>query len=156
MTHFTTAMTTLLALASGPCNPVGDLGHKDDTGDTSDTTDTQGMGPCESGLCSLTVTEATVECASDTTSAPVPIEVNATGAGTLEIWHHRVQQGCCPELAVTAEQDLQRDSIHVEYDLYDDMCDCICDLDVTYTLSDVYSGTFTLYAADDSVEVTVE
>lgn len=159
MTRIAAALATLLALASQPCSPTGELEPKDDTaetGITGDTADTQGMGPCESGFCDLVVTDAVVECASDTTSAPYPLEATDLGGGVVEVWHHRVQQGCCPQLDVTAVQDLRNDRIEVSYDLYDDMCDCICDLDVRYTLNEVYSGTFTLTAGTDSAEVTVE
>jgi hypothetical protein len=145
-----------IGFASETCIPTGNLDPKAETGDTTATGDTQGMGPCESGFCDLTVSEARVECASDTTAAPEPIEVVASGPGTLGIHHHRVQQGCCPELAVSALQDLRNDRIEVSYDLYDDMCDCICDLDVLYTLGDLYAGTFTLEAHGDSSTVTVE
>ena len=36
------------------------------------------------------------------------------------------------------------------------MCDCICMLDIRYTLGDLYPGDFTLRAAGDTLEVTVE
>jgi hypothetical protein len=159
MERIALALAGLIAFATQPCMPTGDLEPTDDTAETSEpaeTGDSYGMGPCESGLCDVTVTDARVECASDTTSAPYPLEVTASGPGTLTLWHHRVQQGCCPELSVTAIQDLRHDRIEVSYYLYDDMCDCICDLDVHYTLADLYSGSFELEAQGETLSVTVE
>ncbi len=156
MHRFALLIAGTITLAAETCTPTGDLEPKGETGDSTATGDTHGMGPCESGLCDATVTDARAECASDTTAAPEPIEVVASGPGTVSIHHHRVQQGCCPELAVAAIQDLRHDRIEVSYDLYDDFCDCICDLDLHYTLSDLYSGTFDLEAAGDTQSVTVE
>ncbi len=155
MSRIAFAIAAALSFASESCMPTGDLDPKPDTADTAPG-DTYGIGPCESGFCDLTVVDASVDCASDTTAAPEPIEVVASGPGTLTIHHHRVQQGCCPELNVSALQDLRHDRIEVHYDLYDDMCDCICDLDIQYTLQDLYSGTFELEAAGATATVTVE
>lgn len=159
MNRFALILAGAIGLASETCIPTGNLDPKDETGrgpqDTSATEDTQGMGPCESGFCDLTVTDAVVECSSDTTSAPEPLEITVAD-GIINVWHHRVQQGCCPELSVSAMQDLRHDLIEVEYDLYDDVCDCICDLDVRYALEGAYAGTFELTAAGDSATVTVE
>ncbi len=155
MTRLALTLAAAITFAGESCIPTGTLDPAEDSGDTSGTDDTQGMGPCESGFCDVVVTDATVECAKGITGDPSVIEATVSG-GSITVWHQRVDQGCCPELAVSAMQDLRHDGIEVEYDLYDDMCDCICDLDIRYTLSDLYSGTFELTASGDSVTVTVE
>jgi hypothetical protein len=157
MSRVALIFASALTFASETCIPTGTLDPKGDSGDSSltETGDSQGMGPCESGFCDLTVTEAVVECAEGITGEPSVIEATA-GVGTITVWHQRVSQGCCPQLSVTAMQDLRHDTIEVEYDLYDDMCDCICELDIRYTLSDVYSGSFELSAAGSSTTVKVE
>ncbi len=155
MTRFTVILAGAIAFATQPCMPEGTLDPKDETGDTSQTEDTQGMGPCESGFCDLIVTDAIVQCGESITGDPSSLELTGSAAGTISIHHHRVDMGCCPELVVTAMQDLRNDRIEVSYDLYDDMCDCICELDVLYTLSDLYSGSFELTALGDSTTVEV-
>lgn len=157
MSRITLFLAGAIAFASQPCMPEGTLDPKDDTADSAPgDTHASTQGPCESGFCDLTVTDAVVQCGEGITGDPSALELITASAGTVSIHHHRVEQGCCPELAVTALQDLRNDRIEVEYDLYDDMCDCICELDVLYTLSDLYAGTFDLTAAGDSLSVTVE
>jgi hypothetical protein len=155
MTRFATILASAIALASQPCMPEGTLDPKEETGDSDTTGDTQGMGPCESGLCDLTITDAVVECGEGITGDPSEIEASA-GVGTVTVHHHRVDMGCCPELAISGIQNLRDDRIEVDYDLYDDVCDCICELDVRYTLTDLYSGSFELTANGDSITVTVD
>jgi hypothetical protein len=162
MTRTLPLFAAAIALAGQPCMPKGDLEPIGDTGDSlpddtaaGDTGDSQGMGPCESGICDVTVTDALVECGSDTTAAPEPLEITASGPGTLSVWHHHVQWGCCPQLDVQAVQDLRHGTIEVVYDLYDDMCDCICELDVRYTLTELQSGAFTLQAEGATLKVEV-
>lgn len=156
-------MRSLLLLLAMPllavrCTPTGDLGPTDDTApdDSGDThADDTGMGPCESGFCELTVTTAEATCRQPD-EPEGGLEVTAPAAGTLEVVHYAVQDGCCPTLTVFALQDLRHDTIDVTYEVSGDDCQCVCDLDFRYTLADAWPGSFTLQAQGESVDVTVE
>jgi hypothetical protein len=149
-----------LALFGLSCTPTGDLGPTDDsTPDDSapddSAPDDTGMGPCESGLCDLTVTGADYGC-HQPENPQAGLEVANAGPGALDVAHWMAQPGCCPTLTVTAVQDLRHSRIDVTYDISSDDCECHCQLDFTYGISGAQPGAFTLYAGEDSAAVTVE
>ena len=65
--------------------------------------------------------------------------------GTIEVVHYAWSDGCCPQIDIAAEGD--GDTITVRFELYDDFCNCICSLNVGYTLTGVPAGTWTLEVA---------
>jgi hypothetical protein len=58
------------------------------------------------------------------------------------------------EVAVSA--DGERRTLDASYRFYDDVCDCICELDVQYRLTDIPAGDWTLQAGADRASATVE
>ena len=134
-------MTWLLLLA----------GCGDFTRDTADT-DTTCTDPVS---CPLTVRDLVAECGdSDGTTAVLAAE--SPGPGTVTVTHTDFREGCCPSFSATATASRGEHRIAVSYALTDDSCDCVCQLDLSYTLSDVQTGEWTLAAGFDVVLVTVE
>jgi hypothetical protein len=148
-------LALLLPLAGFQCTPTGDLGPTDDTGSPDTGSHDTGMGPCEAGFCQLTVTGTDYGC-HQPENPRAGLEVAGAGTGSLAVSHWMAQPGCCPTLAVWAIQDLRHGTIDVTYDVSADDCECECELDFFYTLSDAQPGGFTLQAGGDSASVTVE
>ena len=145
------------------CEP-GHIGSAPDSGqpskvDSADTSDSgpMGGGPCgESGICDIVASLASADCG----GGPVPeqqLQATATMPGTVEVVHRAHSQGCCPSFDLSAELNLREgETIQVQYQLYDDFCDCICDLDLSYRLSGIPAGSWGLAAEDQQIEITVE
>ena len=72
--------------------------------------------------------------------------------GVIEASHFSYSEGCCPDMIIDAFADPDTGVIDVDIDLSNDFCDCICMLDVTYTLGDVPAGTWTLAGQEIEVE----
>jgi hypothetical protein len=74
-------------------------------------------------------------------------------AGRIDVTHLDYASGCCPE-AVQVEVEVLGRTLDVSYTLVNDFCDCICELDTSYTLVGVDGGPWTVRAG--AVEATVE
>ena len=165
-------MTFLLLLACTKDPPPDDTSSPDtadtavpDTGvpDTADTgspdtgsvdTGDTGWGPCgESGLCWLPVEEPVAECGK---GGPSVLTATPVGGGRLDVLHTAVKEGCCPTLEAEAELDLYTGQITANLNFLDDVCDCICMLDVSYTLTEVPAGEWTLWSEGTTIPVSVE
>ena len=158
-----TFLVLFLALLFPACSPSGQsaddddvtgddddaMGDDDDTGDDDDAVgDDDDMGPCESGICELTVVAAAAECDMLPEPDPMPeggVQVTSPGPGEVTVMHFDHGEGCCPEIAVLGLAYMSEQRIEPEFDLYDDMCDCICMLDVQYTLGEVPAGTWSVF-----------
>ena len=84
------------------------------------------------------------------------LTATASAAGTLDVVHLAAADGCCPEFEVTAELNLSDEQLTADYTFSNDFCDCVCSLDVAYTLSEIPTGTWTLVANGSTQSITVE
>jgi hypothetical protein len=160
-----------LALVAPACSPSGPLDFDDDdaTGDDDDVTgddddvaddddatgDDDDMGPCESGICELTVVAAAAECNMLPEPDPMPeggVLASSPAPGQVTVQHFDHDMGCCPEIRVNGLAYMNDQRIDAEFELYDDLCDCICTLDVQYTLGEVPPGTWTVFGHTVEVE----
>lgn len=157
-----------LALVAPACSPSGPLeldddddatsgddddvtGDDDDVADDDDTGsagDDDDMGPCESGICELTVIAAAAECDMLPEPDPMPeggVLVSSPAPGQITVMHFDHGEGCCPEIRVLGLAYMNDQHIEAEFELFNDVCDCICILDVQYTLGDVPAGTWSVF-----------
>lgn len=125
--------------------------------DTDVDTDVDTDGDCiGDAVCEIAVANAALTgCESDSGTIPT-LTVSQTGPGALDVAHYSAQTGCCPEFSASAELDPSAKTLTVTYNFVNDMCDCICALDVSYSLLDVPVGTWTLKTSNLDSEVTVE
>ena len=162
----------LVALFLG-CSPQGNIVGDDDMSDDDaadddtampdddtampddDVADDDDMGPCESGICELTVIAAAAECDMLPEPDPLPpqgVLVVSPAPHQITVMHFDHSEGCCPEIYVMGLAYMNDQSIEVEVDLFDDFCDCICTLDVQYALGDVPPGLWTVFGQQVEVE----
>ncbi|MCB9742142.1 MAG: hypothetical protein H6740_06050 [Alphaproteobacteria bacterium] len=97
-------------------------------------------------VCPLAVLELEVECGQGSAA----FSARSDSPGTVAASQLAVQDGCCPNPSIEAEADLDAGQLRVRYDLTDDVCDCICPLDVRYVLGGVPPGPWILVAPDGS------
>lgn len=132
---------TLLALAG--C--IGGEPKESAESHTSDDSRGDSNGPCgEAGICSLETRDAAANCGDSTGG----LTASSNAVGELSVVHEAAQQGCCPTFLLSAEASQRRSEITVSYDLSQDDCDCVCDLDLSYTLIGIPSGAWTLRTPD--------
>lgn len=146
-----------LACAAGPSQKdVSDTEGKVDTGTKVDSGE-MGGGPCgESGICDLEVeNEEVTDCLNASSSTVLAASFN--DAGELDVTHINAQQGCCPEFSADAELSLRNDALDVGYSLVNDNCDCVCNLNLAYTITGIPPDVgFTLYAGGAILSVQRE
>lgn len=82
------------------------------------------------------------------------LAVSATEPGRADVTHLDYAEGCCPE-EVQVGLTLEDRDISVAYTLVDDLCDCVCGLDVSYSLVGLDPGVWTLHAGSLSTTVAV-
>lgn len=82
------------------------------------------------------------------------VVATSTESGRIDVTHTDYMVGCCPE---TVDIDLLASggTLSVDYALVADACDCACMLDVSYSIVDVPSGTWTLVTAPSGASTTV-
>jgi hypothetical protein len=136
---------------------VSDTEGKVDTGTKADSGETMGGGPCgESGICDLQVEDEEVTDCLNASSSTV-IDASFNDAGELDVTHTNARQGCCPEFSADAQLSLRNDSLDVNYTLANDSCDCVCNLNLAYTISGIPPDVgFTLYAGGATLSVERE
>ena len=121
-----------------------------------DPIDTGEQKVCTSGPCAAVVTDARlVDCESDSgtmTSLTAAVDAN----GTILVEHYAVKTGCCPTFTASATYDQSTAMIDVDYAFVDDFCDCICALDVSYAVSGVPAGDWTLTTSNAQTTITIE
>jgi len=132
---------------------------KDSSGhDSAPPTDSGAMGggPCgEVGICPIAVENAEVTGCDIDTGLASELAASFNSAGGLDVVHTAAQMGCCPEFSAEAELSLRNDTLLVNYNLANDFCDCICNLNLAYTLTGIPEGIgFTLSA--NGVSLVVE
>ena len=129
------------------------------SGQDSSESDTQGMGggPCgEDGLCEIVVTSAELTGCEGDTGQTGELSATSSAAGTLDVVHLGAADGCCPDFEVTAELNLGDDNLTANYAFTNDFCDCVCSLDVAYTLTEIPTGSYTLMANGTSLPFSVK
>ena len=96
--------------------------------------------------CVLQVLDAAAICGPELEPPPPGgALINTPELNTISVLDLDHSQGCCPERTdVTATVMSDGASIELEYSIMDDFCDCICGLDVSYLITDVPPGTWTL------------
>jgi hypothetical protein len=138
------------ALMAG-CSVTADTDTGKDSGQ-----DTDDKGDCTGdAVCAIVVENAMLtDCESDSGSIPT-MTVTQTGPGALDVAHYSASVGCCPEFSATAELDPSAKTLTMTYSFENDSCDCVCALDLSYSLVDVPAGTWTLKTSNLDQEVTV-
>jgi hypothetical protein len=137
-----------------------DSGASSDTGtcvDSGGTTDSGAMGggPCgEVGICPLEVENAMVTGCDVDSGLTSELAASFNNSEGLDVVHTAAQMGCCPEFSADAELSLRNDTLLVNYNMANDLCDCDCNLSLSYTLIGFPEGIgFTLSANGDSLFV---
>ena len=82
------------------------------------------------------------------------LEATATAPGQVAVTHLGYADGCCPREVVPAVA-VDGDTLRLSYTLVEDLCDCICSLDVAYTIVGVPAGDWTLMAVDGGLSTAV-
>ena len=154
---FFSTLLCLCACSKSSDDGSGDSGSGKDSGTSNADSGAMGGGPCgEAGICNLTVEDAKViDCESDSGTMP-SATAKLTEDGKLEVTHLAAETGCCPEtFNVTAELNLRHSTLTADYEFLNDFCDCVCALDVSYTLSGIPEGesyTFTAHGVVVEIE----
>lgn len=120
-----------------------------------DTADT-GSDCTDPATCFVTVSELTYECGDSGLTGTRVLSATPSSPGTVMVNHADFREGCCPDFTATANANRGEARIDVSYSLTDDACDCVCLLDLTYTLSGIQAGEWSLAAGFDLTVVTVE
>lgn len=75
-------------------------------------------------------------------------------SGRIEVTHLDYGLGCCPQ-SVEVSVLAAGSTLAVAYEPVNDMCECACMLDVSYTILNVPAGTWTLTAGELGVSTVV-
>ena len=158
MRHLISFLLPLLVLQSA-CTSEDDDTPKDtaEPQDTAQATDTSVPDDVcgESGICPLTVEDALAECGDGSVDEPT-LSATSSAPGTLQVTFQSMQQGCCPQVEVTGEASMRSGEIDAWVSLFDDLCQCVCSLDISFTLGDIPAGEWELVVEGQSTQVTVE
>lgn len=79
----------------------------------------------------------------DTTSAP-RLDASLGGASTINIEHDNFEGNCCADLEVSLSDG--GSTLTMVYTDVGEPCDCMCAFDLSYSLINVPSGSYTVYA----------
>ena len=124
--------------------------------DTSSPKNKDKSTECLTGPCDAEVVDAKlVDCESDS-GTMTTLKASVAGNGEIDVEHYAVQVGCCPTFSASATYDASEALIEVDYVFAEDMCDCICMLDVSYTISGVPAGEWTLRTVNGETAVRIE
>ena len=153
------ALGLFVGCATEPGQPDDDVSEVDDDAGDDDVADDDvgddDMGPCESGICELTEIAAAAECDMLPEPDPPPpqgVLASSPAPGQITVQHFDYSSGCCPEIHVLGLAYMNDQHVEVEIDLSNDFCDCICTLDLQYTLGDVPSGGWTVFGQEVEVQ----
>lgn len=103
--------------------------------------------PCGGeAACPVATLEAAVECGEGTPG----LAARSDSPGTVAVVHQAASEGCCPTFEVEAAAWMDDGELRVSYTLSDDVCDCICLLDLRYVLGAVPPGPWTIVTPDGS------
>lgn len=146
----------VLALATGCPGGGDDTGKVDDSGDDSgdDTGHDTGDGCGEDGLCDVIVSEVLGECGEELGAPTLSAIAEAPGAVRVKLAD--AEQGCCPTVTADVLVSQRTGEISFSYAFTADDCDCVCQVDVSFLVSDVPAGNWNVVWDVQSVGVTVE
>jgi len=107
-------------------------------------------------LLTLPVTDARYECEGWDTGVSSSLSSDGgTSSGTAAVAHLSVESGCCPTMDISAVADIAAGEVAMTYNLSKDDCDCLCTLDLYYTLTELPSGTWQVSARGDTTEIVI-
>ncbi|MCB9693701.1 MAG: hypothetical protein H6736_17970 [Alphaproteobacteria bacterium] len=85
---------------------------------------------------------------------PVALDLVAWWSGSrVEAIRYTYAEGCCPQFEGTA--GITGEDVRVFYGLQNDLCDCICSLNLAYAIEGMPSGTWRITDGDAEAWVTV-
>ena len=99
------------------------------------------------------VTEVTVSECDDSTGAP-RLDASLAGSDSIRVSHDNFEGNCCAELTVTVSEGAS--NLAMVYTDTGEPCDCLCSFDLTYTLTEVPPGSYSVTAAggvSDTVDI---
>ncbi len=79
---------------------------------------------------------------------------SGAGSGRVAVTHLDFATGCCPD-SVAVDVAIVDGLIDVTYVLLHDVCDCACELDVSYVIEGVPSGEWTIVAGPSAATARV-
>lgn len=82
------------------------------------------------------------------------LTATSTVPNRIDVVHPDYIGGCCPE-AVRVDVAASDSTLAIDYALVNDLCECYCELDVSYSLVEVPSGTWTVLATASGAFATV-
>ncbi len=117
-------LPVLLLLACAPTRPADD--------------DTVGGDACGGEPCEITVSNAAANCGqgSDTLTA-------TQNGDAVTVFDGAFTQGCCPTFSADALADGGDRRVTMTWNVSDDFCDCICQLDATAQITGLPAGSWT-------------
>ncbi len=118
----------------------GDSGKPDTSGDS----DTSSAAPTATDIEDLGCGDFSGEVITPTSEA----------SGRIDVLHTDYLQGCCPdgvEVAVATEEM----TLNVTYTPTNDVCDCVCGLDVRYAIVGVPAGSWTITSTHSGASASV-
>jgi hypothetical protein len=121
--------------------------------------DKTGSADTASDAASLHVTnyassECTARLTTDTASSvPESIVATSDAAGIVSIAHTSLYANCCSD--ITPSPSRSASELVLGYAGTGGECDCMCTFDLTYDITGVAAGTYTVTYADLSTSVTV-
>ena len=147
---------TLLFSSCGPETPPDDddsagddddsAGDDDDDDSAGDDDDDDSAGDDDdSASAGLQVEDADAFCGPEPEPLPQDnLMLNVVGPGEISVIQWNYSEGCCPQIEVDVVEDLSSSTLSVSYNLFDDVCDCICSLDISYEVTGIPAGQWTL------------
>ena len=127
----------------------------EDTAAPTDTADTADTGDCMAvGLCPLEVSNVTTSSGDPT--AERALTVVAAAAGSIEVTDTHFYDGCCPQLTVEAELHVGSATIVPNYTILSDDCECEAALTLSYSVSGIPAGSYTVEIDGLSAAVAVQ
>ncbi|HJN73036.1 MAG TPA: hypothetical protein QGF58_03785 [Myxococcota bacterium] len=118
---------------------------------------TESTPPDDTGTCAtceLTVSEARYDCDGGDSGEERTLSVEVDG-GQVTVTDMAFSVGCCPDFGATATFTVETSTVEIVYTLENDICDCICDLDLFTTVEDVPSGDWTLLVHGEELAFSV-
>lgn len=82
------------------------------------------------------------------------LTATSTVPNRIDVVHSDFIGGCCPG-AVRVDVAASGSTLTVDYALVNDLCECYCELDVSYSLVEVPSGNWTVVATPSGASATV-
>ena len=99
--------------------------------------------------------DAAVEVGVTDPSEPHAIHIIVKAASQIGVIDSNFAQGCCPQAEVTATADIDTMVVTPIYTLTGDDCDCVTGLELSYTLTGLPTGRWTVTYGDASSSADV-